>query len=58
VADKKPSGNQKPARKKAPLKNLTRSSQELSKDQAKAVKGGAVDAFIWFEQSGVKGKAH
>jgi hypothetical protein len=37
----KPSGNKKTARKQnTPLKNLARSSQALSKDQAERVKGG------------------
>jgi hypothetical protein len=41
-ADKRASGSKKAARKKGQLKNLARSSQEVSARQAKAVKGGSL----------------
>jgi hypothetical protein len=42
MAGKKTSGSKKPARKqKLDLKDLSRSSHELSEGQAKAVRGGS-----------------
>jgi hypothetical protein len=47
MADKQTSGSKKPARKqKVDLEELSRSCQELSEEQARAVKGGTEDVTI------------
>jgi hypothetical protein len=50
MAGKKTSNSKKVVRKKGQLKNLARSSQEVSARQAKAVKGGS----LWGEGKKVK----
>jgi hypothetical protein len=47
MADKQTSGSKKPVRKqKVDLEELSRSSQELSESEAKAVKGGVSSQFL------------